>query len=115
MGLPNGWKTPRDVHIAVGNHFRVLDANVWINALLKTVTCDVLLIKDLRFVHEIEAVKNQRGKVCRLDRPGTEGADGEADTVLMSIPDSEWDYIYKNDSDFHALHKIAIQIAGELE
>lgn len=114
MGLPCGWKTPRDVWIAVGNHTRKLDTNVWINALLKTNTCDVLLISDLRFPSEFEAVHEQNGMVCRVDRPGTEGADGEADTVLMDLPDEQWDAIYSNSGDLHQLHRIAIQIASEL-
>ena len=114
MGLPCGWKTPRDIWIAVGNHVRALDKNVWINALLKTTTCDVLLISDLRFPKEIKAVREQNGLVCRIDRPQTEGADGQPDTVLMAIPDEQWDAVYVNDGDLHKLHRIAIQIASEL-
>lgn len=114
LGLPNGWRTPRDVHIAVGNHMRELDEKVWLNALIKTQSCDVLLIKDLRFEIEIEAVLNHHGEIYRIDRPGTEGNDGQADTVLMNLADSCWSTIIKNDKDLHALHTIAIGIAGTI-
>lgn len=112
MGLPNGWKTPRDVWVAYGNHGRVLDKSMWMNALLKTQTCDILLIKDLRFQVEIDAVLAHHGHVCRVDRPGTDGADGEGDTVLMNSQD--WTHIYNNDGDLHKLHKVAMGIVEEL-
>ncbi len=113
MGLPCGWKTPRDVWIGFGNHARLLDEEVLLNALLKTSTCDILLIKDLRFPHEGETIHNIGGEVNRIDRPGTEGADGEPDTVMMDY--KNWSNIYKNDGDLNALHKIASGIAERLK
>ena len=115
MSLPCNWKTVREMWIGVGHHMRTLDRAVWLNALLRTQTCDVLLIKDLRFPDELEAVRNQHGLCCRIDRPGTEKADGQPDTVLMNIPDEGWDKIYLNDGDLHKLHELAIQICGEIE
>lgn len=112
MGLPNGYKTVRDLWIAFGNHCRELDNGIWRNALLKTQSSDVLIIKDLRFVHECEDVLKHHGQVCRLDRPGTDGHDGEPDTVLMNY--EGWTNVYRNDGDLHDLYKVAVQIAEGL-
>lgn len=71
--LPCGWTCARDVWIAYGNHTRLLDEGTWMNALLFTTTCDVLLIKDLRFHKELEAVTDAGGINCRIDRPAPKG------------------------------------------
>jgi hypothetical protein len=113
IGLPSGCKNVRDLWILLGNKMReVIDPNIWVNALLKTDNCDILLIKDLRFENEIDHVLRNNGEVNRVDRPGTDGADGEADTVLMN--ETRWNNVYNNDGDRNKLHQLAIDIAERL-
>ncbi len=111
--LPNGCITPRDLWIKLGNLLREqLDPDVWINALLKTIHGDVLILKDLRFPGEITSVQDHHGRVMLLNRPGTEGNDSEPDTVLMN--ETRWDRIIENSGGLTHLHKIACGLAEEL-
>jgi hypothetical protein len=68
-----------------------------------------VVIPDVRFKNEIEAVQNAGGKVVRVLRPDG-GLKGEyalhkSETELLSIPDSEFDYVIKNDATLKDLYK----------
>ncbi len=92
--LPKINKTPRDVWIAVGNHMRLMDEEIWANALLKRLDTDVLLINDIRFPTEIDAVKSLGGVLVKITKPDVTIEDDAADGVLKDF--TGWDVEINN-------------------
>ena len=103
--LPQIGMSYRAKLIQIGNHTRAIDECVWSNALLKKLNVDVLIIKDLRFPHEITQVHSCGGHVVKVVRPGIpEDTDG-ADEPLATF--NEWDHIVVNDGDLNKLNQAA--------
>lgn len=107
-----GCNTYRELCITFGQYVRKYDDGVWINALLKTKSCDVLLIKDMRFPTEIDAVVQHNGICNRIDRDDQIKFDDEADSALQH--ETRWDNIYQNNGTLNDLHKIAMSIVKGL-
>jgi hypothetical protein len=86
--------TPVEIWVAFGTK-AVRDnvyARSWLDYLLKTdFGCDVLIIPDIRFPNEADAVKAAGGKLIKVVRPGYGPLDTVADKALIGY--AGWDYI----------------------
>lgn len=99
--------------IKFGNHCRAYDPPIWINALLKGAKADVLLLKDVRFPNEIEAIYEHGGSAYKIVRPGFPGRiDSEADNALNDWED--WSGIIQNDAGILKLSQHATELADKI-
>lgn len=105
--------TYRDILIAFGNHVRTFYEDTWMNALLSKTDIDILIIKDLRFQNEIDAVKKVGGICGRVDRDCIPKEDDAADGQLKDIPDSDWDFLVKNNGSRSDLHTETVKLINK--
>ena len=92
--LPQLWKSPRQIYIEVGNKLREVYDDTWIDFVLKDIVADIIIITDLRFKNEANAVKSLNGQLIRIDRPDRELGTDPAEVDLDSWTD--WDLIISN-------------------
>lgn len=59
--------TNRKLMQKFGDLTRLLDPNIWINLALEPVKSDILIISDVRFKNEAEAIKNKNGLLVRIN------------------------------------------------
>lgn len=93
--LPKIGKTPREVLINMGT---VVKSHVWEDTwstLLLRRNAEVMLISDLRFPYEVEAIRERGGKCYKVDRPFTTISNDTADDALGTHTD--WDRVFIND------------------
>lgn len=104
-------KTPRQIWIQLGQHMKQYDQLIWLNSLLKTASCNILLIKDLGFITEYNAVKDADGYCIKITRPnqllGTDPREVELDDV------TSWDKIIDNSGTLADLYTHGKIIAKE--
>lgn len=87
------------------------DPTVWVKSKKNVV------VPDTRFKNELRLIRNAGGKVVRVTRPGVEvpAWAHPSETEQMEIPDSEFDYIIRNDSTLEDLlaktHEMAEKLA----
>lgn len=112
--LPLIGKSPRTIWIELGNYLRKIYSRVWIDQLLLGTECDLLIISDLRYNNEVNAIKAKGGFIIRVDRPSVEHTDDMADAALKDFPDDQWDAIITNDSTLGVLHKKVIEVVSQL-
>ncbi len=64
-------------------------------------------ISDMRFINEMNAIKNRGGKVIRVKRqfPALSGgvATHQSEKELLAVPDDAFDYVIENDGDKYKL------------
>lgn len=107
--LPLIGKTPVQLWIEVGNHMRQYDTNVWMRALMKGTDADALIVTDVRFPNEAEAILDHDGFVFRIDRAGFPGLDSVSDNALNDF--TRWTDIIQNNGTLGDLHQAAEYIA----
>ena len=87
--------TPVDVWVAVGNKMREVYPHTWIEKAMdlgvNDSTLDILIISDVRFPNECEAIKGEGGNLVKVVRPGYGPKDTASDRALLGY--SGWDYI----------------------
>lgn len=92
--LPTIGKTPVQIWIDMGTP-AVRDnvyINTWIDYLLKTDHgLDVLVIPDVRFENEVNAIRALGGTIIKVVRPGYGPRKSVADRALLGFTD--WDYV----------------------
>ncbi len=82
------------------------DANYWTKAWTKKVAqLDLdkthILVDDIRFMNELEALRAQEGRIIKIVRPGFDGAgDHASETSLDDFQD--WDHVVQNDAGLQA-------------
>lgn len=72
-----GGKTPRHAMQTLGSEWgrNLIHSNIWVNVAME-MACDVIdhggrvVIDDLRFGNEVDAVRSHGGIILRIDRPG---------------------------------------------
>lgn len=106
-------KTVRELWIEFGNHARTFDENIWINPLLKSETCDVLFITDLRYPNETKSVKAAGGTIVKIENDNVPTTDDVADCALDGFKD--WNQIIKNNGTLNELYKQAEEWVDKLE
>lgn len=76
---------------------RFLYPNIWVDCLLRQIEeskANVILITDIRFQNEVEAIQGVGGKVIRIYRDMPDTGDLHAsEQELVSIPDDKFDHV----------------------
>lgn len=92
--LPDLGLTPIDIWVKFGTpavREQVYD-KTWIDYVLKSNhNCDILVIPDVRFMNEVEAVREMGGTLIKVVRPGYGPRDTVADRALVGF--HGWDYV----------------------
>ncbi|UFD97999.1 deoxynucleoside monophosphate kinase [Streptomyces phage Pablito] len=87
---------------------KVLGANVWVDALFRdTADAPALVITDVRFPNEAQAVADRGGVMIRVERPGVEPARDRMGRVHVSetaLDDWPFDHVLQNDGAVRDLH-----------
>lgn len=107
--------TPRQIWIEVGKAMRNIHDNIWIDQLFNKFArpVDILIITDVRFPKEVEAIKERNGKLIKIERPSVEKTNDEADCALDGF--NCWnDIIVNNDIELD-LKDIAYKISCNIE
>ena len=111
--LPKIGKSPRQIWIEVGNKLREVWPGTWLDyVLLGGVTGDVVIITDLRFPNEGDAVIAVGGLCYMVDRPGMEKGNDAAETALDNWP--KWHGVVANHGTLADLHDTVESIGREI-
>lgn len=110
--LPTLGKTPRQIWIEVGNYMRQVHNDTWLAYLFLGVKADYMILKDLRFPNEAEAVKKHGGLVIRIDRASVQKHDDYADSALAEYKD--WDYVWENNGSLREFNSSILDFAREI-
>jgi len=68
----------------------------WIDMAFRVDRVENVVISDVRFQNEFNAIKDRGGMLIKIIRPGREAAGHISETELLSVPDDEWDCIIEN-------------------
>lgn len=101
--LPLIGKSPRELWIGVGNSIRTIYDPTWSDYLFKTVHADVLVIGDMRFPTEANAVVATGGCIYRIDRDSAKKITDSADDPLADY--TGWTGIIPNNTTLGDFHK----------
>lgn len=88
--------TLRRLMIAVGDMYRAIDEDFWINKLLATMHghevdgCSHVIIDDMRLPREFEVLDSLGASLLRVNRPGVELIDDNTETALDGHPFHSW-------------------------
>ena len=111
--LPTIGKTPVEIWVAFGTPAvrEQVYQPTWIDYLLKTDhNCDVLIIPDVRFLNEAEAIKELGGTLVKVVRPGYGPRNTVADRALLGY--TGWDYVVGGTGTMEELHRWANGFVG---
>ncbi len=115
--LPEIGLSPREIWIQLGTpaiRKQVYDGT-WVEYCLRSNTdADILVITDLRFPNEFQAIQNLNGDCIKVIRESIPDTDDVADTALAHIPDEKWDQIIYNNGDLGDLFDLMESLAGIL-
>jgi hypothetical protein len=112
--IPAIGKTPVQIWVALGTpaiREQVHD-RTWIDYVLHAVDTDVLIIPDVRFPNEVEAIKDHGGKLVKVVRPGYGPRKTKADRALLGW--DGWDYVFGGSGQMLELQRRASDMAGWL-
>lgn len=113
--LPAIGKSPREIWIDFGTpavRGHVWDAS-WSQYLIHHLPgVDVVLVPDLRFPNEIEAIREVGGLVFKVDRPGIPHSSDAADSALAEF--AGWDGLIENQGNLTYLQNYALSPAIEI-
>lgn len=113
--LPTIGKTPVEIWVAMGTPAvrEKVYMNTWIDYVLKTDHgVDVVVIPDVRFPNEIEAVRSHGGWLVKVVRPGYRPRDTVADQALMGY--TGWDIVAGSSGAMMELNEWAAEIANAI-
>lgn len=111
--LPALGKTPRELWIAFGHKMREIAPDVWIRGVLDNPAYDgncVLLVSDVRYPNEVEAIRKRGGMVIKVTRAGVPESSDVADAALAAMGDDAWDRVIRNDGDLSRLSDMAEEL-----
>ena len=73
-----------------------------------------ILIDDVRFINELNSIKEQGGLIVKIERPGFNGANNHAsETALDDYRD--WDAVLRNDGSLHQFYGKLETLSAELQ
>lgn len=86
--------TVREFLQRLGNAVRnAIHPDFWVNALFNTYS-DNIIIADVRYPNEVQAIKDRGGKVIRIERPGAGAGNHISETALDNY--TGWDIVIDN-------------------
>lgn len=99
--------------ITIGNFYRAFYPDYWVDALFNKYKNykGVLLIKDLRYLNEVEAIKKRHGTIIKVNNSKAKRIVSVADDALESF--EQWDYTINNETDIKSLMDILRPIVKE--
>ncbi len=104
--LPLLGKTPLQIWVEVGNKLREVYAQTWIQAALRgQQNTQVVIVSDVRYPNEVEAIKKLNGLVFKVIRPDVPVLDTIADNALEGCDPLIWNGIIRNDTSLADLHQ----------
>lgn len=110
--LPRIGKTPVQLWVELGNAVRGIYAPTWLELALTEARADVVVISDVRFPNEAEAIQAAGGFVVRVSRPGVEAHAAGSDHYLADW--DGWDAELVNDGSLAELEAKVRVLAGAL-
>lgn len=89
----------------------LVDENIWVNAAMRRIEKidGPVVVTDVRYPNEAEAIRAMGGEVVRVRRPGFDGVNDHASEHAMD--DYNVDMVVMNDSDVDMLHTNADVVA----
>lgn len=71
----------------------------WMDQVLGKIRADErVVIPDVRFMNEFDAIRKLGGKLIRVDRPGHSASGHVSETELTTVPNGDWDAVIQNDA-----------------
>lgn len=120
--LPRLGKSPRDIWIEFGNAMRAINPDVWVENLKHEVEwyCSqyrdgrriAVIIPDVRFPNEAEAVKSWGGTLMKISRSAAPVADDLAEHALDDY--AGWNWTLANEGSLDDLRETADRVAKYL-
>ena len=104
--LRNGM-TPRDIWIGVGNHLRNFDPNIWLNRIIQSQLMN-LIIPDVRFQNEFNAIKGKDGILIKIIRAGQNKGTDPAEISLDN--ETRWDHVIENNGTLEDLEARLLEV-----
>ena len=104
--LPQLELSPRDLWIGVGNKLREIRESTWIDYALN-VKADIIIISDLRFTNEAQAIRKLGGTLVEIHRCVPQGTD--AAEIDLDNWDS-WDCVIDNNSTLNNLNQRVLEL-----
>jgi hypothetical protein len=92
---------------------RVIGEDVWVNALMGKIASDTdrVVVPDVRFRNEAEAIKARGGFLIRIDRPGHAGDSHESERDLDGW--EEWDLVVSNSGSLVELEAQVVDVVRQ--
>ena len=84
--------------------------DVWINAALDRVLNDRIVITDVRFINEAEAIRNRGGEIWRVVRPGVNAVNSHVSETQLD--NYKFDQYLVNDGSITDLHNQVLNLIG---
>ena len=110
--LPEAGSSPRGIWIDVGNVLRGVYRNIWIKNALQPREYDFVIISDLRFKNEAQAIRDEGGILIKVNRPDIEQGTDPAEVDLDSW--SNWDDVIENNGSLGDLNWQMVKLAETL-
>jgi hypothetical protein len=107
--IPELNMSARDIWIDIGNKMREVYPTVWLDYALGGIKADVIIISDLRFVNEANAVRAAGGTLIKIVRPDLPRGTDLAETSLLDWED--WDQVIANGGTLEGLNKMMEKLA----
>ncbi len=107
-------KTPIEVWCSLGDGLRdILYRDIWIDKLFESVThfkCDIVIVTDVRYMNEVDAIRENGGSIIRVERPSSNGKATSIDKNLELFQYE--DEVFINDGKIDKLRNYAQDFAA---
>lgn len=102
--LPILGLTPVEIWVAVGNKLREVYPKTWIDLALRgNKNAEFVIVSDVRYQNEVEAIKELGGRVYKIVRPDAAVLDTVADNALENF--TGWDALIENNGTQESLYE----------
>lgn len=110
--LPKLGKSPRQIWIEVGNKLRDVYEDTWIDLLINKTNADILILGDIRYPNEVNAVRRNNGHLYKIERDSAPVSHDVADIALRDY--NGWDQVIGNHGPIHELHTKIVYIGNSI-
>jgi hypothetical protein len=109
--IPGINSSPRELWIRFGNFVRDFNPHAWIDFAVDTAKSPVVLIPDLRYLDEVERLREYDATLIKIERDSAPKFDDVADTKLASF--TGWDYVVHNNGTLAEFHECITKIVDK--